>query len=120
MDAFVVKATDPKANEKSKRGMEKTVMERHAQFPEEMRVSGQKLICTTSNLVLEHKKKSSVSSHLSSERGVGGSVVSESALGSAGTLLSRFRAPPPAPWPDAGPESLRYLVMDWLYTKNHE
>ncbi|GFO18114.1 hypothetical protein PoB_004461900 [Plakobranchus ocellatus] len=26
---------------------------------------------------------------------------------SAGTLLSRIRAPPPAPWPDGGPESLR-------------
>ncbi|GFO23661.1 hypothetical protein PoB_005016600 [Plakobranchus ocellatus] len=26
---------------------------------------------------------------------------------SVGTLLSRVRAPPPAPWPDGGPESLR-------------
>ncbi|GFO00623.1 hypothetical protein PoB_002712800 [Plakobranchus ocellatus] len=32
--------------------------------------------------------------------GVGGSVAGESALRSAGTLLSRVRAPPPAPWPD--------------------
>ncbi|GFO20263.1 hypothetical protein PoB_004676800 [Plakobranchus ocellatus] len=32
--------------------------------------------------------------------GVGGTVASESALRSAGTLLSRFRVPPPAPWPD--------------------
>ncbi|GFO45014.1 acetylcholine receptor subunit alpha [Plakobranchus ocellatus] len=39
--------------------------------------------------------------------GVGGTVASESALRSAGTLLSRVRAPPPAPWPDGGPESLR-------------
>ncbi|GFN91259.1 hypothetical protein PoB_001776500 [Plakobranchus ocellatus] len=31
----------------------------------------------------------------------------ESALRSAGTLLSRVRAPLPAPWPDGGPESLR-------------
>ncbi|GFO44625.1 hypothetical protein PoB_007113000 [Plakobranchus ocellatus] len=40
-------------------------------------------------------------------RGVGGTVASESALRSAGTLLSRIRAPPPAPWPYGGPESLR-------------
>ncbi|GFO06484.1 hypothetical protein PoB_003298900 [Plakobranchus ocellatus] len=40
-------------------------------------------------------------------RGVGGTVASESALRSAGTPLSRVRAPPPAPWPDGGPESLR-------------
>ncbi|GFO15694.1 hypothetical protein PoB_004219900 [Plakobranchus ocellatus] len=38
---------------------------------------------------------------------VGGTVASEFALRSAGTLLSRVRAPPPAPWPDGGPESLR-------------
>ncbi|GFN82536.1 hypothetical protein PoB_000904200 [Plakobranchus ocellatus] len=34
-------------------------------------------------------------------KGVGGSVANESALGSA------VRGPPPAPWPDGGPESLR-------------
>ncbi|GFO37902.1 hypothetical protein PoB_006440700 [Plakobranchus ocellatus] len=34
-------------------------------------------------------------------------VACESALRSAGTLLSRVRAPLPAPWPDGGPESLR-------------
>ncbi|GFO48908.1 hypothetical protein PoB_007541300 [Plakobranchus ocellatus] len=34
---------------------------------------------------------------------VGGTVAGESAL----TLLSRVRAPPLAPWPDGGPESLR-------------
>ncbi|GFO03174.1 hypothetical protein PoB_002967900 [Plakobranchus ocellatus] len=39
--------------------------------------------------------------------GVGGSVVSESALRSAGTLLSPVRAPPLAPCPDGGPKSLR-------------
>ncbi|GFO03626.1 hypothetical protein PoB_003013100 [Plakobranchus ocellatus] len=39
--------------------------------------------------------------------GVGGTVVSESTLRSAGTILSRVRAPPQAPWPDGGPESLR-------------
>ncbi|GFO02646.1 hypothetical protein PoB_002915100 [Plakobranchus ocellatus] len=39
--------------------------------------------------------------------GVGATVVSESALISAGIPLSRVRAPPPAPWPDGWPESLR-------------
>ncbi|GFO47998.1 hypothetical protein PoB_007450300 [Plakobranchus ocellatus] len=39
--------------------------------------------------------------------GVGSTVACESALRSAGTLLSRVRAPLPAPWPDGGPESLR-------------
>ncbi|GFN96461.1 hypothetical protein PoB_002296700 [Plakobranchus ocellatus] len=39
--------------------------------------------------------------------GVSGTAVSESALRSAGTLLSRVRAPLPAPWPDGGPKSLR-------------
>ncbi|GFN97836.1 hypothetical protein PoB_002434200 [Plakobranchus ocellatus] len=38
---------------------------------------------------------------------IGGTVASESALRSAGTLLSWVRASPPAPWPDGGPESLR-------------
>ncbi|GFO48098.1 hypothetical protein PoB_007460300 [Plakobranchus ocellatus] len=37
----------------------------------------------------------------------GASVASESALRSAGILLSRVRAPPPTPLPDGGPESLR-------------
>ncbi|GFO18596.1 hypothetical protein PoB_004510100 [Plakobranchus ocellatus] len=40
-------------------------------------------------------------------RDVGGTVVTESALKSAEILLSRSRAPPPTPWPDGGPESLR-------------
>ncbi|GFN85451.1 hypothetical protein PoB_001195700 [Plakobranchus ocellatus] len=39
--------------------------------------------------------------------GVGSIVARESALRSAGILLSRVRAPLPAPWPDGGPESLR-------------
>ncbi|GFN95786.1 thioredoxin-like protein 1 [Plakobranchus ocellatus] len=39
--------------------------------------------------------------------GVGSTVACESALRSAGTFLSRVRAPLPAPWPDGGPESLR-------------
>ncbi|GFO23755.1 hemocyte protein-glutamine gamma-glutamyltransferase-like [Plakobranchus ocellatus] len=39
--------------------------------------------------------------------GVGRTVASESALRSAGTLLSRVRAPLPALWPDGGPKRLR-------------
>ncbi|GFO27334.1 hypothetical protein PoB_005383900 [Plakobranchus ocellatus] len=40
--------------------------------------------------------------------GAGGKAASESAPRSAGILLSRARAPPPAPpWPDGGSESLR-------------
>ncbi|GFN95089.1 hypothetical protein PoB_002159500 [Plakobranchus ocellatus] len=39
--------------------------------------------------------------------GVGGTLVSKSALISTGILLSRVRAPPPAPWPDGWPKSLR-------------
>ncbi|GFN74984.1 hypothetical protein PoB_000149000 [Plakobranchus ocellatus] len=39
--------------------------------------------------------------------GVSSTVACESALRSAGTHLSRVRAPLPAPWPDGGPESLR-------------
>ncbi|GFO05205.1 hypothetical protein PoB_003171000 [Plakobranchus ocellatus] len=42
-----------------------------------------------------------------SGRGVDGTVASESALRSAGNILSGVRAPPLAPWPDRGPESLR-------------
>ncbi|GFN90390.1 hypothetical protein PoB_001689600 [Plakobranchus ocellatus] len=38
--------------------------------------------------------------------GVGGAVTNESALRSVGSLLSRVRPPPPASWPDRGPESL--------------
>ncbi|GFN97623.1 gypsy retrotransposon integrase-like protein 1 [Plakobranchus ocellatus] len=41
------------------------------------------------------------------KKGVGGTVAIESALRSAGTLLSRVRTPPPAPWPDGELESLR-------------
>ncbi|GFO26294.1 hypothetical protein PoB_005279900 [Plakobranchus ocellatus] len=38
---------------------------------------------------------------------VAGTVASESALRSAGTLLSQVRATPLAPWPDGGLESLK-------------
>ncbi|GFN96563.1 disintegrin and metalloproteinase domain-containing protein 10 [Plakobranchus ocellatus] len=44
---------------------------------------------------------------LSSVEGVGGTVDSESALKCAGALPARVRVPPPIPWPDGGPESLR-------------
>ncbi|GFO36313.1 hypothetical protein PoB_006281800, partial [Plakobranchus ocellatus] len=53
-------------------------------------------------------------------RGVGGTVVSESALRSAGTLLSRVRVPPPAPWPDGGPESLRSPCCGLAIYKNQK
>ncbi|GFN84398.1 hypothetical protein PoB_001090400 [Plakobranchus ocellatus] len=36
-------------------------------------------------------------------RGNGGTVDSDSALRSVGTLLSRVRAPPSASWPEGGP-----------------
>ncbi|GFN89705.1 hypothetical protein PoB_001621100 [Plakobranchus ocellatus] len=38
---------------------------------------------------------------------LGGRMDSEQVLKSAGTLLLQVQAPPPAPWPDEGPESLR-------------
>ncbi|GFN77709.1 hypothetical protein PoB_000421500 [Plakobranchus ocellatus] len=50
--------------------------------------------------------------------GVGSTVACESALRSAGTLLSRVRAPLPAPWPDGGPESLRSPCCGLAIYKN--
>ncbi|GFO12857.1 hypothetical protein PoB_003936200 [Plakobranchus ocellatus] len=50
--------------------------------------------------------------------GVGGTVAGESALRSAGTLLSWFRAPPMAPWPDEKPESLRSPFCGLVVHKN--
>ncbi|GFN98360.1 hypothetical protein PoB_002486600 [Plakobranchus ocellatus] len=38
---------------------------------------------------------------------IGRTVANESTLRSAGSLMSRVRALPPALWPDGGPESLR-------------
>ncbi|GFN74848.1 hypothetical protein PoB_000135400 [Plakobranchus ocellatus] len=38
--------------------------------------------------------------------GDGGTVNSESALRSSGTLMLQVRAPPPAPWLNGGPQSL--------------
>ncbi|GFO34364.1 hypothetical protein PoB_006086900 [Plakobranchus ocellatus] len=40
-------------------------------------------------------------------QGVNGTVDNETALRSAGTILSWVQAPASAPWPDGGPESLR-------------
>ncbi|GFO25633.1 hypothetical protein PoB_005213800 [Plakobranchus ocellatus] len=51
-------------------------------------------------------------------KGVGGTVASKSALRSAGTLLSRVRAPPLAPWPDGGPEGLRSPCCGLAIYKN--
>ncbi|GFN87753.1 hypothetical protein PoB_001425900 [Plakobranchus ocellatus] len=50
--------------------------------------------------------------------GVDGTVASESALGSAGTILWRVRAPLAAPWPDGGPESLRSPCSGLAIYKN--
>ncbi|GFO16138.1 hypothetical protein PoB_004264300 [Plakobranchus ocellatus] len=50
--------------------------------------------------------------------GLGDTVASESALRSAGTLLSRVRAPPPTPWPDGNPESLRSPCCGLAIRKN--
>ncbi|GFO46195.1 hypothetical protein PoB_007270000 [Plakobranchus ocellatus] len=55
---------------------------------------------------------------LSSQVGVGGIVLSESALGSEGTLLSRVQAPLPAPWSDGGPKSLRSPCCGLAMYKN--
>ncbi|GFN91420.1 hypothetical protein PoB_001792600 [Plakobranchus ocellatus] len=52
--------------------------------------------------------------------GVGSTVACESALRSAGTLLSRVRAPLPAPWPDGGPESLRSPCCGLAIYKNFD
>ncbi|GFN87136.1 hypothetical protein PoB_001364200 [Plakobranchus ocellatus] len=45
-------------------------------------------------------------------------VSSESAMRSAGTILSRVRAPQPAPWPDGAPESLRSPCCGLAIYKN--
>ncbi|GFO07680.1 hypothetical protein PoB_003418500 [Plakobranchus ocellatus] len=50
--------------------------------------------------------------------GVSGTVASEYALRSAGTLLSQVRAQPPAPWPDRGPKSLRSPCCGLAIHKN--
>ncbi|GFO24319.1 hypothetical protein PoB_005082400 [Plakobranchus ocellatus] len=50
--------------------------------------------------------------------GVGGTVASESALRSAGILLSWVLAPPKAPWRDGGPESLRSPYCGLAIDKN--
>ncbi|GFN80909.1 hypothetical protein PoB_000741500 [Plakobranchus ocellatus] len=53
--------------------------------------------------------------------GFGSSVFSESALRAAGTLLSRVRTPPMAPWPDGGPKSLRSPCCGLaIYTKTNQ
>ncbi|GFN79621.1 hypothetical protein PoB_000612700 [Plakobranchus ocellatus] len=60
--------------------------------------------------------------HLSSSMtvpGDGASVAQWLAiLRSAGTILSRVRAPPPALWPDGGPESLRSPCCGLALDKN--
>ncbi|GFN99411.1 hypothetical protein PoB_002591700 [Plakobranchus ocellatus] len=64
----------------------------------ELQCDGRSLI----GRVDDHVAKSLIpsSDYYRAQRDVGGTVASESALRSAGTLLSQVRAPPPAPWPD--------------------
>ncbi|GFN79445.1 hypothetical protein PoB_000595100 [Plakobranchus ocellatus] len=47
------------------------------------------------------------SKHPPNYSGAGGTVDSKSNQRFAGILLSRVQAPPPAPWPEGGPEALR-------------
>ncbi|GFN95883.1 hypothetical protein PoB_002238900 [Plakobranchus ocellatus] len=56
--------------------------------------------------------------HRCSPPGVGGTVACESALRSAGTFLSRVRAPPSAPRPDGGLKSLRSPCCGLALYKN--
>ncbi|GFO10943.1 hypothetical protein PoB_003744800 [Plakobranchus ocellatus] len=67
-------------------------------------IANHKIVAKT----VDGEKTNIIVSHLSC-RGVSGTVVSELALKSAGALLSRFQAPPPASWPDGEPESLKSL-----------
>ncbi|GFO21100.1 hypothetical protein PoB_004760500 [Plakobranchus ocellatus] len=55
---------------------------------------------------------------LSPEGDVGSTVASVTTLRSAGTLLSRVRAPSPAPWPVGMPESLRSPCCGLAIYKN--
>ncbi|GFO40580.1 hypothetical protein PoB_006708500 [Plakobranchus ocellatus] len=50
--------------------------------------------------------------------GFGGPVDDEPALRSARIHLSKVRAPPPAPWPGGGSESLRSTRRQLLITTN--
>ena len=61
MDRFVVKK-DPKC------GRHTTASERHREFKSWTHVSGQILFCTPCNIVLDHKRKSSVEIHSKSQK----------------------------------------------------
>ncbi|GFO22083.1 hypothetical protein PoB_004858800 [Plakobranchus ocellatus] len=56
----------------------------------------------------------------SSNWGVSGTVANESALRSVGSILSQVRAPPPAPRPEGGTESLRSPFVYWLHTESNQ
>ncbi|GFO49041.1 ras GTPase-activating protein ngap-like isoform x4 [Plakobranchus ocellatus] len=62
---------------------------------------------TKSATKLDRKRSSPNLSERDATRSDRGTVTNKSALRSAGILLSRVRAPPPAPWPEGGPESRR-------------
>ncbi|GFO21425.1 hypothetical protein PoB_004793000 [Plakobranchus ocellatus] len=73
-------------------------------------------------LITKHNKRiSNLSTHDSHKR-LGcvhvPCLTSESALRSAEILLSRVRVPPPAPWPDTGPENLRLPCCGLAIHKN--
>lgn len=53
---------------KSKSGQNITAHQRHAGFSKWTHVSGNKLFCTPCNIVLDHSRKSSVESHMKSDK----------------------------------------------------
>ncbi|GFN95800.1 hypothetical protein PoB_002230600 [Plakobranchus ocellatus] len=73
--------------------------------------------CTKKNISI--KKQPSQTSSFTPVWGVGGTVERKPALRSLGTVLSRVRVPPIAPWCNGEPESLisPVLIVDRLYTK---
>ncbi|GFO13774.1 hypothetical protein PoB_004027900 [Plakobranchus ocellatus] len=84
------------AGKRSRRGQRISFLETHGQ---------QK---NSSNIRLHTEVQARKTHPIVVKRDLPGSTVAcESALRSAGTLLSRVRAPLPASWPDGGPESLR-------------
>ena len=56
------------SKDSSKCGRHTTAQERHREFKSWTHVSGQLLFCTACNIVLDHKRKSSVDTHASTQR----------------------------------------------------
>ncbi|GFO02634.1 hypothetical protein PoB_002913900 [Plakobranchus ocellatus] len=82
----------------------------HSNYDVTLVIQSVRLICCRTRYLKNKKKPANLTSYLYRI----GAVASESALRSAGTILSEIRAPPPAPLPDGGPESLRSPCCDWL------